>query len=384
MANFIVQKRHCEVPVRYEFVNRSNVKLKEYIDIEELIFQLNCVKQLKFSDEDISFLRKQEFPDNFLTKLKELKLDDVRVEQLGDDFSIVVDGTWFNSIFWETMILSIVNELYFIGFLNKLGLYQAVVENIFVKNISNKAKKIRENNIRFVEFGTRRRATRFFQELMISEMKNLVGDKMLGTSNTLFAKELKLKPIGTMAHELFMAYSGIYRDKLKESHNMVIRDWQDVYNDRLSIVLNDTYGSDFFWDDFTQEQANHWSGWREDSGDVFERIKQGICALKKKGVDAKKKTCIPSDSLDVDKVIKIQNEFCEQVNLIYGIGTNLSFDFGDIVKPIPIVVKMTEANGKGLVKLSNNIEKAIGKKEDIDLFKRTFCYSNSYSERCVS
>ena len=43
-------------------------------------------------------------------------------------------------------------------------------------------------------------------------------------------------------------------------------------------------------------------------------------------------------------------------------------------------MKVVEANGQGLVKLSDNIAKAVGSKEDIERFKRIFGYENTESQ----
>ena len=121
---------------------------------------------------------------------------------------------------------------------------------------------------------------------------------------------------------------------------------------------------------------------REDSGNIFEWIPYGIEALRKNGVDAREKICMPSDGLTIEKMIEIHEAFHDKVKLVFGVGTHLSFDFGETVKPVSIVVKMTECNNLGVVKLSNNISKAIGNPEDLELFKRTFGYTSEYREEC--
>ena len=49
-------------------------------------------------------------------------------------------------------------------------------------------------------------------------------------------------------------------------------------------------------------------------------------------------------------------------------------------KPLSIVVKAIEANGRPLIKLSDNIAKAIGNEKVIDKYKKVFVYNNTYTE----
>ena len=65
----------------------------------------------------------------------------------------------------------------------------------------------------------------------------------------------------------------------------------------------------------------------------------------------------------------------------YGWGTGLTNDLLDNVMigdrwfgPLSLVVKATRANGRGLVKLSDNPAKAIGEPHDIERYKRAAGY----------
>ena len=74
-------------------------------------------------------------------------------------------------------------------------------------------------------------------------------------------------------------------------------------------------------------------------------------------------------------------EFGKKINVVFGWGTNFTNDLG--FKPLSLVVKAVEANGNGLVKLSDNLAKAIGKPEDIERFKRIFGYANTLNKPCT-
>ncbi|MCX5901880.1 MAG: hypothetical protein NTV89_00060, partial [Proteobacteria bacterium] len=79
--------------------------------------------------------------------------------------------------------------------------------------------------ISFSDFGTRRRFSREWHDLVVSRLcAELPQTSFIGTSNVSLAFKYGLTPIGTMAHEMFMVMSGImHRDEtmLYKSHNRV-------------------------------------------------------------------------------------------------------------------------------------------------------------------
>ena len=88
----------------------------------------------------------------------------------------------------------------------------------------------------------------------------------------------------------------------------------------------------------------------------------------------------PSDGVNLDVMIRVVDHFAGRLPHSFGVGTWLSNDMG-LIDPIPIVIKLVESNGFGTVKLSNNLAKATGKPEDINLFKEVFDYTNTYYEQ---
>ncbi len=238
---------------------------------------------------------------------------------------------------------------------------------------------------RFMEFGTRRRFSHAWQDYVIGSLKQKVPRNMCGTSNLYFAKKYGLEPKGTQAHETYMIMSGIMHendDAIRASHNQVLQEWWDEYGEGLSIALTDTYGTDFFFRDMTDKQAKDWKGLRQDSGNPAEFARKQIEFYKSKGIDPKTKLFVPSDGLDVNTIVGLNNEFGSEIKNFAGWGTNLTNDLG--LKPLSLVVKAVESNGHGTVKLSDNPAKAMGKPEDIARFIRIFEYDpNKYTkEEC--
>ena len=150
-----------------------------------------------------------------------------------------------------------------------------------------------------------------WQEYVLKTLKHEIPNQLIGTSNVFLAKKLGLKPVGTFAHELYMGFSGIFHKNEKEilsSHNKVLKMWWDYYGKRLSIALTDNYGVDFFFKDFSLEQAKKWIGLRHDSGDPIIFCEKAIRFYRKCGLDPKTKTIIFSNSLSVNIIIKIYIE----------------------------------------------------------------------------
>lgn len=382
----VAWKHFRDVPVVYGFKNRTNsIALAKHIEEKDLIREFEAVKELRFTDEEIDFLRSSRhiprglFCEDFLEFLKNLKLPPVIVKNNGEHFWINAAGKWPEAIFWETIILGIVNELYYQS-LEKSGAFNlsdAQAEG--ARRLEEKAKILRDHpGIKIIEFGTRRRFSRDWQKNVLGELAQNIPNQLLGTSNTLLAKKFNFRSIGTFAHEMYMILSGVFSENdeaIRSSHNKVLGYWWKEYGDALSIALADTYGSDFFFRDFTKEQAEKWRGLRQDSGDPLVFGEKAIAFYEKHGIDPHEKIIVFSDGLDINAIVKIADHFAGRIQVAFGWGTNLTNDLG--LKPLSLVVKVTEANGFKTVKLSDNLAKATGSPEDIARFKRIFGYTGA-------
>ncbi|VFS56012.1 Nicotinate phosphoribosyltransferase [Raoultella planticola] len=65
------------------------------------------------------------------------------------------------------------------------------------------------------------------------------------------------------------------------------------------------------------------------------------------------KVLVFSDNLDLAKAVDLYRHFSSRVNLSFGIGTRLTCDIPQ-VKPLNIVIKLVECNGKPVAKLSDS------------------------------
>ena len=128
--------------------------------------------------------------------------------------------------------------------------------------------------------------------------------------------------------------------------------------------------------------------------------------LRKRGCDPEKKFIIASDGLDVDRILGLHAYFAgeilgglspeefhdasdfldpqkwnpkRRIRFSSGWGTLLTNDFrncdpdgGSGFDPISLVCKLTDANGRPAVKLSDNYSKAMGLPREVERYRRVF------------
>ncbi len=383
--------KHRDIEVEYTFKNRSmDVNLLEHVKLKDLERELEYVTTLRVTNSEIDYLRTLGlFKEEFLDYLRRLQLPMVTVNRMVpfQAYNMSTKGIWCENILWETIILAITNELYHKSqWDGTFGMVEDI-HNEGLDRLYQKIEKLQGGRYNFTEFGTRRRYSRTWQERVVKILKHEhnsspTGIGFQGTSNVHLAMKLDLPCVGTFAHEMPMVYSGIYNDNLKESHRKMLQDWWNFYGETLSIALTDTYGSKYFFDDFTKEQAQNWKGLRQDSGDPFVFGEQAEAFYISKMVDPRDKLIVFSDGLNVDKIIELGDSFRNRIQTGFGWGTNLTNDLG--FRTLSLVVKATWSNGHGTVKLSDNLNKAMGSEEDIKRFKKEFGYTNELKQELLN
>lgn len=386
----LVFLRYTDVAVTYALINRTRrVRLAETVDEDELRAELDHVRSLRFNNSELHYLRgtneygDRMFCEEYLDFLRNLRLPEYELEEVDGSFRLHFRGKWSEAIYWETLALSVLNELYNRSLMKPMSRFEK--DLVHARGKLRLAEKIRalrgRPEIRFVDFGTRRRFSREWQHYVDRTLAEEIPAQFLGTSSTESAMLHGLVPMGTSAHELYMVMSGIMHesdDLIRASHSRVVKDWWDLYGWGLSVAVTDTYGSEFFFRDMEPEQAQAWKGLRHDSGDPFEFGERAIRFYQDLGIDPREKLIIFSDGLDLDLILELSDRFQERVTLSFGWGTNLTNDLG--FEPVSIVVKAIEANGHRTVKLSDNLAKATGTEEDIRRFKRIFGHRHERAE----
>jgi nicotinate phosphoribosyltransferase len=388
----LIFTKHAAVPTRFGFTNRTkSVNLAQEIPEGQLREQLDHIRTLRFNNSELHYLRgtneyqERMFHEDYLQFLKNLQLPEYELNYSAEGIKLEFAGDWARETYWETIALSVENELYYRNQLAKMTqLERDAVYATGVKNLLAKVKRLREfPELTFSDFGTRRRFGREWQKYVVEMIATELPTQLKGTSNTKLALDLGLMPTGTSAHEMDMGYSGIYHgsdEEIRNSHRQFSNDWWDMYGYGLSISLPDTYGSDFFFSDLTKEEAARGKGFRQDSGSPSTFGHAVINKYNLFEIDSRSKMVVFSDGLDVEKMVGLHQYFHHRIIDTYGWGTNLTNDLG--LMPLSLVIKIIRANGHGTVKLSDNLNKAMGQPEDVARFKKIFGYTNKDAEAC--
>ena len=371
-------QQYPDAEVTFELKNRASAKLSEFVSPDELSDRLDILRAGWQPDETayLASLQNQDgtaqFTPEYLDFLADNPLPPVDVA-LDDDGELAVHatGAWPLVTFWETVVMSELNELYFA---NKLATEGSSIDELYRegdRRLDEKIAKLTARpDIKFSDFGTRRRFSYDWQKHVIERVATELPDNFIGTSNIYLARVLGLKPIGTFAHELPMFYSAM-ADASEENplngHNRVLQDWDRTYKGDLSTALTDTFTTDFFFADFTPEQAESWKALRHDSGDPIEFGDRVIEFYENLDINPTNKTIVFSDGLDIDTIIELADYFKGRINVTFGWGTTLTNDLG--VKANNFVMKAVNVNGTPTVKLSDAEGKHTGPSDKIELYK---------------
>ena len=381
---------HPKVDATFSLINRAtSVKLAEEIDEGELREQLDHARTLRFSKKEMIWLggnnfygRNQIFEPEFLAWLENFQLPPYHLEKRNGQYELTFSGPWVMTSMWEIPALAIINELRSRSAMKVFGPFALDVLYARAKaKMWDKTERLKTlPDIKISDFGTRRRHSFLWQRWCVEALKEGIGDAFTGTSNVLLAMDTDLEALGTNAHELPMVYAALANDEaeLKQSPYKVLRDWQRYYGGNLLIVLPDAFGTAAFLRDAPDWVAD-WTGFRPDSAPPIEGGERIIDWWRKKGQDPRSKLLIFSDGLDVDTIIETYRHFEGKVRMSFGWGTNLTNDFEgcapketDRLNAISLVCKVTEANDRPAVKLSDNPAKATGDKKEIARYLRIF------------
>lgn len=389
---------HRNVEVEYAFKNRtSNIRISSVINQEALESELKHIQGLRFTPEQIQWLASQKhqpdessptlvntFKPEFLEYLKTFEMSPFTLGLDADgEFDIRTRGSWCNAILWETLILSTVNEAYYISkYQNRSQYIAAGTQN----NFQVVSTLMQYPKLSFIDFGTRRRFSGEWQKNVVDILKGaLPRTSFMGTSNCQLAMDLQIPVSGTNAHEMYMIITGIFRDNMRAGHSQILDEWFELYGYGLSIALTDTFGTNYFFEDFGEERARKWKGVRHDSGDPVEFGEKVIKFYESYGIDTTTKTIIFSDGLSLEKMIMLYNTFNGRIKIGFGWGTKLTNNVGlETLSIVMKAVRVISVNGvevnNWLVKLSDNLNKSMGPDEEVKLYIDVFGYKNTERE----
>ena len=355
--------QYADANVVWQYKNRDAETRKFSPEmVEEIKEQVKAFCALQFSREELDYLSTScpWLSKDYISFLSiyhpqydwfDIKLDD------NDQLYLTVTGPQFLTTYCETPVMSIISETWF-----KMELapdaYTSAEEELY-RRTDEKLEKLKTGEIElgaFSDFGTRRRfSKKTFDEIIRkfseakSEFKNSI---FVGTSNVEFAKKYKIRPVGTIAHELIQTIGQGYPERNPAYSNKFVMDaWHREYGTENGTYLTDCIGTDVFLRDFDRVNAKLFDGVRHDSGDPYEWGEKMLKHYEKLGINAHEKTLLFSDSLNFEKAHSIRHAFADKAKVAFGIGTYIVADTN--VKYMNQVLKVVEVNGRPVAKLSD-------------------------------
>jgi len=340
--------------VQYKFKCRTpGVQLAPYVD--EIRDEIRQLCSLRFTGDELEYMRGLRFiKSDFVDFLGLFKLNEkyITLTPLANgEIDIRVRGPWLHTIMFEIPVLAIVSEVYHRNTQPQLDLAEGR------RRLDAKLALIGQPGlagIRIADYGTRRRFSRPWQREVLAVMKDRLGTGrdscFTGTSNVLFAKELGLRPMGTMAHEYMQACQAL-GPRLRDSQVFAFEKWAQEYRGDLGIALSDVYGMNAFLRDFDMYFCKLFDGARHDSGDPFSWGERMIGHYAANRCDPRTKVIIFSDGLTFGRCIELFQRFDGRIQVAFGVGTNLTNDLGP--EALQIVLKMIECNGQPVAKISD-------------------------------
>lgn len=367
-TSYAYMKLYPEAEGTFTFCDRNNTvfdkKFTENLDLE---LSKLCMLSLTLAEKQWCIKHIPYIPEVYWEWLKGFKFNWDRIHTWLDNdghLHIEVSDYLYKVTLYEVPILSIVSEL----LSRKQGPINVsdAIDKLDVKiNLAN------EHNLKFSEFGTRRRATSNLHELIVQRLKEKCPINCVGTSNVYFAMKYNMTPIGTFPHEWIMFHGAIWG--YQEANYLGMRDWVRTYDGNLGIFLMDTYTSKVGLKNMSLKFAKLFDGVRQDSGDEYKIGNEVIERYKELRIDPTTKTIVFSNALNFNKYLDIHNYFNGRIRVNAGIGTNLTNDTE--FKPANIVMKLSKCRinqnqeWRKCIKISDDLGKHLGDDKEFEIVK---------------
>ena len=368
--------------VSYKLIVRSQEDISHLLP--EIKKEVLALDRLTFTADDIIYL-KQAAPylsPQFIDSLASFRFNPSEnvafsIEKSTEgtqQLHISIHGLWHETILYETMIMSIISEVR--SRVDWADMPVTQFEARLKEKVQYLKSELVRRNIRqfkFADMSTRRRFSFQAQRTMLRYFMQELPEQLTGTSNYHLAKSFNVTPIGTVAHEWFMAHQALV--ELGQSQKIALQRWHSMFDGALGIALTDTIGIDAFLKDFDESLSHAYQGVRHDSGCPYAWGEKMIQHYQEHGIDPMTKTLVFTDGLNFEQALDICEHFQDRVQVSFGIGTTLANDMGyyanqegTLYKPLSIVIKMVSCNGSPVAKISDEPEKAMC--EDADFLRQ--------------
>lgn len=349
-----------------KFINRINEELDWICTLRFQQFELDYLASFSWFKKDYI-----EFLEDFQLKRRYIK---VYSDKKNTTLFVEAEGPQKNVSSFEIYVLHIIQALWMEDEKIDWEKASAALDGEIAKINSATRAGI---NFTIADFSVRRTISSEWEDYMVGRMTAMCP-AFVGTSNVYLAWKHKCKPIGTFAHELYATYQGLADVPVAMAQKKVMEDWSNEYDGSLGIALSDNFGFKSFLNDFGLKFAKLFDGCRHDSGDPIRWGEMLIAYYKKIGIDPRTKVGCWSDSLDINKALAIAKHFNNRIKVSFGIGTYLGATIcGTKKKPLSMVMKVVEVNGKPVTKLSDSNGKTLCQDEAYnDYVRQTYDYKS--------
>lgn len=331
-----VRNLYPDVEAKIEFFNRGRTVFPHGF-ADKLREQIDAMADVSLSNAEADYMLNtyNYYSNSYVDWLKKYRFNpkEVTIFQNSGNLYINIEGPWMRTIYWEVPLLKVISELYF----EEIG---AKPSPEYLNLARAKAKKIRETHIMMTEGGTRRAFSEQVHRDVFNILREHGGETFLGTSNMRLAMEDGTKAYGSVAHEWFMAHAALFG--VDKANNFALYQWAKQYKD-LRVALTDTYTTEYFLRNLSEDMASEYTAYRPDSGDPYTGGMAVIKRLWELGVSPRLgNTIILGDNLNMETAPKLQNYFQRfggGAKTMFCIGTNFTNDVG--ITPLNIVFKPT-------------------------------------------
>ena len=377
-TSYAYMKLYPEAEGTFTFTDRNNTVFEDETGILDTVVRNSIVDKLfiefvKLSKLNLTLAEKQwceehipYIPSCYWEWLRGFHYDFDKICCWLDDekhLHIEVTDKLYKVTLYEVPILAIVSEL----MSEKQG---SINTSEAIDRLNKKIKLANENNLKFSEFGTRRRYSYALHNLIVQRLKDKCPN-CVGTSNVHFAMKYDMIPIGTFPHEWIMFHGACWG--YQEANYLGMRDWVRTYDGNLGIFLMDTYTSNVGLKNMSLKYAKLFDGVRQDSGDEYKIGNLVIKRYRELGSDPTSKTIVFSNAIKKEKYLDIATYFKGRIKVSAGIGTNITNDTG--INPANIVMKLSKCRinknqkWRKCIKISDDLGKHLGDDKEFEIAK---------------
>ncbi|MBD1552757.1 nicotinate phosphoribosyltransferase [Pseudomonas typographi] len=337
-----------------EWELRCDEDLTPYL--AEIRYQIERLAEISATPDQLGWLGKIPFITPDFTRFLSLFRFNLRYVHTGIEAGqlyIRLRGPWLHVTLYEVPLLAIISEVRN-RYRHPAVVIEQVRERLYLKLDALRAEASASElaGLQLADVGSRRRFSYRVQEEVANVLKHDFPGRLVGTSNVHLARELGLKPIGTMAHEWLMAHQQL-GPRLVDSQSAALDRWVREYRGLPGIALTDCITLAAFLRDFDLYFGKLFDGLRHASGDPLVWAHKVIAHYTALGIDPMTKTLVFSDGLDLHKALALYRALKGQINVSFAIGTHLSCDIPGVT-PLNIVIKMAACNGQPVARVSDS------------------------------